>query len=90
MLDDQFGFDIFTGQSYKHLMKMIGSMEVTEEQKAKFSQALKGFSPLKDAVVEIAGEFQLENKLNRVSIEPIDSFNNVELPLICRRARYWL
>lgn len=48
---------------------MIGSIEVTEEQKAKFVQALKGFSPLMDVIPEIAGEFKLENKLNTVSIK---------------------
>lgn len=60
---------------------MISSMELTDEQKLKFNQALKGFYPVKDAVAEIAVEFKLENKLNLVFIF---SFNLlVELYDIC-------
>ena len=51
---------------------MIGSMDLTEDQRAKFNHALKGFSPLMDVVTEIAGEFKLENKLNNVSIEFVE------------------
>lgn len=63
-----YNFLCLLGQSYKHLISMISSMELTDEQKLKFSQALKGFCPLKDVVAEIAVEFKLENKLNLVFI----------------------
>lgn len=56
------------GQSYKHLMKMISCVELSDEQKLKFSQALHGFYPLTDVLGEVAAEFKLENKLNLVSL----------------------
>lgn len=48
---------------------MIGRMELNEEQKLKFNQALRGFCSLTDITAEIAAEFKLENKLNLVNTE---------------------
>lgn len=64
--------NVHAAQSYKHLMKMIGSMDVTEEQKARFTQALRGFAPVMETLVDIAGEFKLEDKLNRVTIPVVE------------------
>lgn len=47
---------------------MISSVELSDEQKLKFNQAIHGFYPLTDVVGEVAAEFKLENKLNLVSL----------------------
>lgn len=61
-------FSFCLGQSYMYLLRMINSVELSDEQKLKFSQALHGFYPLTDVLGEVAAEFKLENKLNLVSI----------------------
>lgn len=52
---------------------MISSMELTDEQKLKFDQALRGFYSIKDATTEIAAEFKLEDKLNLVHVKLLES-----------------
>ncbi len=58
--------DLISGQSYRHLMKLIAGIELNDDQKYKFTQALRGFYPLQETIKEIAAEFKLENKLNLV------------------------
>ncbi|XKL59635.1 hypothetical protein PGB90_000651 [Kerria lacca] len=67
-------------QSYKHLIKMIGRMELNEEQKLKFNQALRGFCSLTDITAEIAAEFKLENKLN-LEIDTSMKYQDLQLTL---------